>query len=307
MTLVVVGAVAGVVLLLAVAYLAAGVALASTLTRSKRLRVSGDPRDVRLRHEEASFAAADGLGLRGWFLESPGARAVVVLVHDAAGTRSDPGIGLLDLQRDYVRRGFHVLSFDLRGRGESEGRRDCLGGAELADVSGAAAYARRRSGGAAVILHGFGAGASLSLTAAARQEGVAAVIADSPAASMRDYVRRRHARAPRHLFALAALLARRLHGADLRAVEPLRTMPRLAETPVMFVHCEDNERVPIEHTLNLAAASLNGGDEIWRERGVGHCGSYLADRVSYLARCVAFIDRAVPARRLPAAAVAEAV
>ena len=306
MTLAVVGAVAGVaVLLLAAAYLAAGVVLAEALTRSKRLRVSGDPRDVRLRHEEIAFAASDGLGLRGWFLESPGARAVVVLVHDAAGTRSDPGVGLLELQRDYVRRGFHVLSFDLRGRGESDGRRDCLGAAELADVAGALAYARRRGGGASVILHGFGAGASLSLTAAARQEGVAAVIADSPASSMRDYVRRRHARAPRFLFALAAFIARRLHGADLRAVEPLRTMPRLAETPVMFVHCEDNEHVPIEHTLNLAAASLNGGDEVWRERGVGHCGAYLADRASYLARCVAFIDRAVPSRRLPA--VAEAV
>lgn len=304
MTLAVVGAVAGVVALLAAAHLVAAIVLAEALTRSKRLRVSGDPRDVRLRHEEIAFAAADGLALRGWFLESPGARAIVVLVHDAEGTRSDPRMGLLELQRDYVRRGFHVLSFDLRGRGESDGRRDCLGAAELADVSGAVAYARLRGGGASVVLHGFGAGASLALTAAARQEGVAAVIADSPASSMRDYVRRRHARAPRHLFALAAFLARRLHGADLGAVEPLRTMPSLADTPVMFVHCEDNPHVPIEHTLNLAAASLNRGDVVWRERGVGHCGAYRANRASYLARCVAFIDRVVPARRQP---VAEAV
>ena len=70
--------------------------LAETLTRTKRWRVEGDPRDMRLRHEEVTFAAVDGLALRGWYLESPGARATIVLVHDAEGTRSDPSLGLLE-------------------------------------------------------------------------------------------------------------------------------------------------------------------------------------------------------------------
>jgi dipeptidyl aminopeptidase/acylaminoacyl peptidase len=289
--------IAVVVAALVLVHAAAAFFLAETLTRTKRWRVQGDPRDVRLRHEEVAFAAADGLGLRGWYLESPGARATIVLVHDAEGTRSDPTLGLLELQRDYVRRGLHVLSFDLRGRGESAGGRDQLGAAEIADVIGAVAYARRRNDGAPVILHGFGMGASMSLVAASRQQPVAAVIADSPVLSMRAYLRGLHPRMPRHVFALAAIFARRLYGADLDAISPLRAMPYLVDTPVLFVHGEEDAHVPVEHTLNLAAASLNALDEIWRVPGVGHDGAYRGDPVVYVARCLDFIETAVPGRR----------
>lgn len=274
--------------------------LAETLTRTKRWRVEGDPRDMRLRHEDVTFPAVDGLGLRGWYLESPGARATMVLVHDAEGTRSDPRLGLLELHRDYVRRGLSVLSFDLRGRGESPGGRDQLGAAEIADVIGAIAYARRRNDGLPVVLHGFGMGASLALVAASRQQPVAAVIADSAVLSMRDYLRARHPRVPRYLFALAAIFARRIYGADVDATSPLRAMPYLASTPVLFVHGEQGTDVPVEHTLNLAAASLNAADQIWRVPEVGHCGAYIAGPAAYVARCLAFVELAVPSRVLVA-------
>ena len=299
-TLIVLAVVATAALLAAHAF--AAFLLAETLTRTKRWRVEGDPRDMRLRHEEVTFAAVDGLALRGWYLKSPGARATIVLVHDAEGTRSDPSLGLLELQRDYVRRGLNVLSFDLRGRGESSGGRDRLGGAEIADVIGAVAYARRRGDGLPVVLHGFGMGASLALVAASRQQPVAAVIADSTVLSMRVYLRARHRRAPGYLFALAAIFARWIYGADVDAASPLRAMPYLANTPVLFVHGEDDPDVPVEHTLNLAAASLNPGDEIWRVPEVGHCGAYIADPVAYVARCLAFVQTAVPARVLVASA-----
>jgi alpha-beta hydrolase superfamily lysophospholipase len=276
--------------------------LAETFTRSKRWRVEGSPADVLLRHEEIAFPATDGLSLRGWYLESPGARATVVLVHDVEGTRSDPSQGLLQLQRDYVRRGLHVLSFDLRGRGESSGGRDQLGTAELADVTGAVAYARRRSEGLPVVLHGFGLGASLALVAASEDLPVAGVIADSPFASTRRLLRRRHPRVPGLIFALAFWLARRLFDADVDAVEPLRAATRIA-APVCYIHAEGDTEVPIEDTLNLAAASLNPDDRIWRVPGSGHCAAYVGDPVGYLARCLDFIELVVPARLPVASAV----
>ena len=77
-------------------------------------------------------------------------------------------------------------------------------------------------------------------------------------------------------------------------------MPHLAATPVLYIHVEGDREVPIEHTLNLAAASLNPNDQVWRVPGSAHCGAYVADPVAYVARCLDFIEIAVPAR-LPVA------
>ena len=278
-----------------VAHLIAAYALASAMTRPPRQRVAGSPSDLDLDHEDVTFASADGTVLRGWRVAARGARASVVLVHDGDVTRADPAAGLLELQRDYAREGFDVLSFDLRGRGESGGGRDSLGAGELADVLAAVRRARRLSG-APVVLHGFGTGASLALAAAARLGDAAAVIADSPAASMRAHVRRRFRRAPAHLFALAALIARWRFSADLDAVTPTRDMARLDRhgVPVLLVHCEDDRDIPVEHTLNLAAASL-GGERVWTLPEGGHRGAYRADPAGYMAGCLRFIDAALPA------------
>ena len=298
MTTVVLGLVVPAIVAVLVVHAIGAYVLARRMTRPKRVRVTGSPADMHIEHEDVVFAAADGVALYGWYLETPGARASVVIVHDNAGMRSDPAVGLIGLQRDYLRGGLNVLSFDLRGRGESSGLRDQLGAGELADVLGAVKYARRRSG-AAIVLHGFGTGASLALEAAAH-EGVEAVIADSPVASMRAYVRDRHSRAPAHLFALASLFARWRYGADVDAVAPVRCMQYLEDTQVLFVHCEDNRDVPIEHTLNLAAASLNEADEVWTHVEGGHCGAYRANPSDYMQRSLQFINHAILAR-VPAA------
>ncbi len=293
----------GLVALLALGHLVAALYLANRITRSPRSRVRGTPADAGLRYEEVQFRTADRLALRGWFIESPGARAVVTVVHDGDGTRTDPERGLLSLQREYVRRGFHVLAFDLRGRGESAGTRDLLGGPELLDVLAAVAYAGRRAPGLPVLLHGFGLGASLALEAAAAESPVAGVIADSPLASMREQQRLRHRRWPRHLLALAYALARRLFGADVDAVNPMGAVASADGVPVLFVCGEQDAQVPPSHTLNLAAASLSRRHEVWVAPEAGHCEAFVRHPGEYLRRSLDFIEIAVPARLPIASAV----
>ena len=79
-----------------------------------------------------------------------------------------------------MRRGYHVLACDLRGRGESGGVRDGLGSTERRDMDAIVEYARRRAGSLPLVLHGFGLGASLAIDAAARGVEAVVVIADSP-------------------------------------------------------------------------------------------------------------------------------
>lgn len=282
----------------ALAYGATALYVADLFTRSKRRRVEGTPELFGLRFDDIQLRAPDGLILRGWFLESPGARATVVLVHDGDGTRADPTQGLLQLQSDYVRRGFNVFAFDLRGRGESAGVRDRLGSAEQRDVAVAIAYVRRRAGELPIVLHGFGLGGSLAISTVAAGAPADVVIADSPFCSAREHLRFRWHRVPGYVFRSACWLARHVYGADVDALCPQDAISDLVLTPVLLVHGEADEVVPVADTLNIAAATLHDRLDLWVVPGAGHCRAYVDDPDRYLGRCLAFIDQAIPRRAL---------
>jgi len=290
------------------AYAGLTVYFADLYTRSKRRRVQGTPADLGLRFQDVQFLTADQLTLNGWFLESPGARATVLLLHDRNGTRADADHGLLQLQADYVRRGFNVFAFDLRGRGESAGRRDHLGSTERLDLQAAAAYVQRRVGQLPIILHGFGFGAALAIEGAPGVPDIAGVIADSPVASMRDLLRHQHRRLPEHLFNASCWVARRLFDADPYELAPIDAVDRV-QVPILFIHAQADDEVPESHALNLAAASLNDRHEVWAQHDHhGHCCYYPQHPREYMTRCMSFIDRIVPARiltPLPASASAQ--
>jgi len=282
--------------------------LADALTGGRRVRVQGTPADLGLRYEEIQFLTADRLTLRGWFIESPAARATVVLVHEVHATRADRDRGLLHLQRDYVRRGFSVFAFDLRAHGESGGNRDTLGRTERLDVQAAVAYVRRRSGRTPILLHGFGYGAALAIDAAARGVEVAGIIADSPFTSMRSFLQAHHRHTPGVVLDAAALVARRFFKADVNALKPLQAVER-AGVPVLFIHGEGDEVVPAANSLNLAAASLDPRVQVWIVNDeVGHGAAYHNQPDAYIRRCLEFVDEVVPERAsFPAAEPARAV
>ncbi len=85
--------------------------------------------------EEFTFnSAADGLHLRGWVVPSTDNRAIV-LVH---GIHSHAWNGhAREVVRAYVEAGFHVLLFDLRAHGASDGTHVGLGLVERGDVRAA--------------------------------------------------------------------------------------------------------------------------------------------------------------------------
>lgn len=285
-------------------HIAAALYLAEMFTRSKRRRVEGTPGDLGLRYDDVEFATADGIVLHGWYLESPGARATLVLVHDFDGTRADKNHGLLELQRDYLRRGFNVLSFDLRGRGESGGVRDHLGSQERLDLPAAVAYARGRAPMLPVVVHGFGLGGALAVVGVADGSVDAdAVVADSAFTSVRAYLRRRWAIVPWHLFRLSCYFAKRLFRADADAIAPLAAMRSTSsETPMLFVHGDRDRLISVTHTINIAASSMNARTTVYRVPRAGHCTSYMRQPEAYLRHCLDFVDDALPARRISVAA-----
>ncbi len=282
---------------LVVAYAIIVAYCAELFTRSKRRRVQGTPDTLGLRYDDVQFRAPDMTVLRGWFIESPGARAAVVMVHGDEGTRSDADVGLLRLQRAYLRNGFNVFAFDLRGRGESGGVRDRLGSAEQIDLETAVAYVRRRTSNLPIVLHGFGLGASLALQATAHGLAPRAVIADTAFASAREQLRYRWRRLPGIVFGPACWVARRFYRANVDALQPLELMPRI-DVPLLIVHGAMDVEVPVANAHNLMAASLSGSAHLWIVPEAGHLQSYKLASDEYLRNVLRLIDQAIPARMI---------
>jgi pimeloyl-ACP methyl ester carboxylesterase len=106
-----------------------------------RFVVKGSPADVGLVYQDASFnSRTDGLRLKGWFIPGEGEKAVIV-VHGGFQNRLDEVVGTLGLAKDLNAKGFGILLFDLRGRGESQGRGRTLTNVER-DIGGALDYVK---------------------------------------------------------------------------------------------------------------------------------------------------------------------
>jgi pimeloyl-ACP methyl ester carboxylesterase len=117
--------------------------------------------------EDVSFAAADGVPLKGWLLHGRPSRAALILCHDLGESKAE----LINLAIALNHEGFTVLAFDFRGHGESGGTSSTLGIEEARDVTGAvdyiAAMPKDRLDAHAIGIFGAGMGAHAAVLAAA--------------------------------------------------------------------------------------------------------------------------------------------
>ncbi|GAJ17132.1 unnamed protein product, partial [marine sediment metagenome] len=104
-----------------VAYFGASSYFAAIVMKIPRIPLDDSPASVGLNYEDVSFPSrVDGITLKGWYCL--GGESVIIFVNGGHQNRVDPDMGTLELTRDLVGRGYSVLLFDLRGRGESEGK-----------------------------------------------------------------------------------------------------------------------------------------------------------------------------------------
>jgi alpha-beta hydrolase superfamily lysophospholipase len=188
---------------------------------------------------------ADGVALHGRQWSAPAARALVVLVHGLAGSSDDPAVVR---QAEALRAaGFHVVSYDSRGHGQSEGQ--CtLGDLEFYDV--AAAVANANETGLDVVLVGASMGAVAALRyAASGDDNLAGVVSISAPATWK---------APRSAPGLLVIgMARTRLGREIakrrlrvriaptwNAPEPPTELVRRIGVPVAVVHGDQDRYIP---------------------------------------------------------------
>ncbi|MEV2216392.1 alpha/beta fold hydrolase [Streptomyces sp. NPDC050997] len=219
---------------------------------------------------------------------SPSGGPVFVIAHGFTGDVDRPHVRRVATA--FARHGA-VVTFSFRGHGASGGH-STVGDREVLDLAAAVEWARSL-GHPRVITVGFSMGGSVALRHAALygpnppkeepvHEGHAQAATDvvvSVSAPARWYYR---GTAPmRRLHWLVSRPEGRLVGRygfrtrihhrewDPVPLSPVEAVPRIAPTPLLIVHGEQDGYFPLDHPRMLAGAAGDHG-ELWLEPGMGH-------------------------------------
>lgn len=270
-----------------------------------------------------SFNTKDGAQLCGEFWAQPQPAPTIILCHGFRITRQHMR-PVAALQYEF---GYNVLLFDFRGHGESDSIATTGGKAEVKDLEAALVVARQQKETlpGKLIIHGFSMGAAIALLLPP-QPDVAGIIADSPYARLDEILRRlirqyltlgSNAWKPffhkvRNLFPMIAwatvmtstFVFRVRFGHALLAYpansfrcwrnsHSLKHFPLAKYTPILLIHAEDDDLIPIAHARELAQQAQSQQipiDTYFVNEG-NHCGAYKSNPEEYITTLQKFLTK----------------
>jgi dipeptidyl aminopeptidase/acylaminoacyl peptidase len=183
----------------------------------------------------------DGVKLRAWLVPARGER-IIILIH---GSHNNAwGCQASDYVQAYRQAGFDVFLFDLRGHGQSGGNHFGLGQLEQNDVHDVVKLLMKKGFKPGHIgIHGTSYGASIALLATAQIDEVAAVIADSAFANIRDVIGGELERQTDLPSAFAEiflpglrLLGLMIYSLDINESAPENIIGRISPRPILLIH-----------------------------------------------------------------------
>jgi uncharacterized protein len=214
-----------------------------------------------VRAEDVEFRSADGSRLHGWFLPAKGiAKGTVLHLHGNAANISNH----LPLVSWLPARGFHVLMFDYRGFGRSEGKPTLDGVVEDAHAALAHLRTRPEVDASRLVVFGQSLGGATALRMLARDAaGMRLAVIDSAFASYRGIARdvtRGGVLAP-----VAAVAVNVLPPEERDPIAALKSI----RVPLIFVHGQRDSVIPHRYSEELHAAA-NEPRELWLVPGAEH-------------------------------------
>lgn len=238
------------------------------------------------------FTASDGVSLAGSYVAIPGRpTGIFVVVHGFKTDRRE----MVDLSAMLVREGFSVLLYDSRGTGESSGVFG-VGATEDRDIVGAVDFLRSSSepGSEHIFVLGISLGAGDALLAAAEDDRIQGVVADSPWADERVQLARMST-IPVGPIAIPVLpyepaLVDWLIDGRLEDARPRDVVARIAPRWIQLIHSADdtNATTTLADAQDLLAAG-GGRTDLWIAPSGGHAGAYGAHPEDYRIKIRAYL------------------
>jgi len=143
------------------------------------------PADFGLAYERFVVEGARGARISCWYIPAVNARALVIVTHGIAASKSD----VLPYVIQFNKAGYALILYDLRHHSESTGAHCTLGYWETEDLVQVTAQARAvYTPDKPVLYWGFSLGGTVALLAAARVAEVRGIVAQSPFPSLHEVV-----------------------------------------------------------------------------------------------------------------------
>ena len=245
------------------------------------------PADLGLEYEAVRFTTDDGVTLAGWLIPAArDTRTAVIVMHGFSGNRLPELAAFVP----WLRERHHVLQFDFRGHGESEGDLVTLGAHERRDVAAAVRFVEDRGLGPTA-LFGISMGAATAIVAAPHLP-VAAVVADAPFAELRHPIASRMRQIGYPLSTVGARMV--VAGAMLRTrsrlEDPIRAVAQIAPRALLVIAPREDRLISWRQSLKLFDAA-GEPKELVVVDGAGHAEAYAVDPVAYRDRVLAFLER----------------
>ena len=246
------------------------------------------PDRLGLVYEEASFEAADGTALTGWYLPAADPWLALLYSHGNAGDIRD----WVHAAPPFLQAGISILIWDYRGFGRSAGKpseeglfQDGLAAwawlAERAAAAGLPAAMLGKSLGSAVAIHS---------AAALTENGPAALVLDSAFTSMREIVTTLAPMVPWEQAVDPELAgAATLEASIPRLFESLAKAPQV-QCPTLVMHGGNDMLVPLEQGQRIYDA-LSGPKQMKVIPAAGH--SDISVYPEYMAEIVEFLRGAI--------------
>ena len=280
------------ILVIVVLYVGLSVAGAILVMRIPRLAVDGSPSDVGLAYTNVSFPTRNesNILLKGWYFQGQGDKTILI-VHGGFQTRVDNVVDTLDLTKSLVADGYNVLLFDLRGRGESQGKGLNILTNEN-DIGGAVDFLKTRGEAAHIGIIGFCSGAATTAIFAS-QENIGAVVLDGCFATVDSMVTRQATTRSIPAFLVDSfipglrLTVRLFYGAVPE--DPIKAVPDIT-CPVFFIHEQNDNLTTTQETDRLFAAAKNPADALWEIPGALHSEGYKTDPAQYVQKINSFFS-----------------
>jgi hypothetical protein len=227
------------------------------------------PRHAGLSYEDVRFDTADGVTLHGWFVPAPRARWTLLFFHGNAGNVSHR-LETLALLHEL---GESVLLFDYRGYGQSEGAPSEAG--LVRDAEAAWRYLTQTRGidAGRIVLMGRSLGGAVAAQLA-RRRPAAGLVLESTFTSVPELAGDLYPWLPARALARVRL-------------DTLYAVRRL-ELPLLVVHSETDEIVPVAHGRRLYEAA--SAPKQWLAIDGGHNDGFLRSRGRYRAGLDGFLE-----------------
>lgn len=239
----------------------------------------------------------DNTVLNGWFFEAKGSTKTVILAHGYAKNRLQFQEQTLDIIKGFLSAGYNVLAFDFRNSGKSGGKMTTLGFHEKNDLLGAVNFVKLL-GAKHIVLMGFSTGASASIMAAAENNDIDAVIADSPYLELRKHLSNRIpklSRLPAFPFNAPIMLSVELiAGMDIDRVNPGKSIVNITPRPVLLIHSKNDDVIPVEDSRTLYSIisfDKSSRSGYWETDGEGHLGSFTSYPREYMEKVLSFLEK----------------